>query len=381
MKLTKLLSVLSGSAVVLLFGITTAGAQSAPSYDVALAPDHLALKQSRTSDIYLVQLKGDPIIVYEGEMKGYKATKPGKGNKVNPNSAAVRKYAAYLESQQDEVIASVGGEKVYSYKFALNGFAARMSAADAEALRARDDVINVWRDEMLELQTNTSPNYIGITQAGHAWSKGVTGEDVVIGIVDSGVWPEHPSFADVPTFSKGNKGALKAYGGAPAGFSSSSCDFGNSAANPEDAAFSCNNKLLAARCYNLGFSSAPDPTNPCGGDGLFTDPLDFQSARDADSHGTHVASTAGGNYGVEAFIGGESQGLISGIAPRARISAYKVCWSNSCASSDSAAAIDQAVADGVDVINFSIGGASTFFAGADDIAFLFAADAGVFVAT
>ena len=78
---------------------------------------------------------------------------------------------------------------------------------------------------------------------------------------------------------------------------------------------------------------------------------------------------------------GKVLGLVSGMAPCARVAAYKVCWDGGCASSDSAAAIDQTVADGVDVINFSIGGASTFFASPDDIAFLFAADAGVFVAT
>ena len=77
-------------------------------------------------------------------------------------------------------------------------------------------------------------------------------------------------------------------------------------------------------------------------------------------------------------------GNISGIAPRARIAAYKVCWETgaggSCFSTDSVAAIDQAVADGVDVINFSISGSQTNFRDPVEIAFLFAADAGVFVA-
>ncbi len=118
-------------------------------------------------------------------------------------------------------------------------------------------------------------------------------------------------------------------------------------------------------------------------------PWEFQSGRDADGHGSHTASTAGGNNGVPAYIDGEYQGDISGVAPRARLATYKVCWTGNpdtgtndgCASSDSAAAIDQAVADGVDVINFSIGGSSNYFAAPDDVAFLFAADAGVFVAT
>jgi subtilisin family serine protease len=372
---------------------TAAAQPGLESGEPALFPSDALLdkrQQASNNDIYIVQLKADPVIAYDGGIKGYAATKPGKGGKLNPNSAHVKKYAAYLEAQQDEAIQSVGGEKVYSYRYGLNGFAARMTAADAQALKLRSDVVTVWKDEIRQLHTNTSPAYIALTAGGEAWSKGLTGEDVVIGIIDTGVWPEHPSFADVATPKKGNKGPAIPYGPAPDGFTASGCDFGNTAANSLDAPASCSNKLLAARCYNLGFSSASDPNNPCGGDGALTIPTEFQSARDNDGHGSHVGSTAGGNFGVPASIQGELIGNVSGIAPRARISAYKVCWNGSnppppfgggCASSDSAAAIDQAVIDGVDVINFSIGGASTRFAGPDDIAFLFAADAGVWVAT
>ncbi len=357
---------------------------------VRIQSDLSAAKTAKQeTNIYIVQMKGDPVVAYEGDIRGYKATKPGKGKKINPNSAHVKKYVAHLEELQDQVIHSAGGSKVYSYRYAFNGFAAWMTAADAEALKGRDDVVNVWKDEILQLQTNGSPHYIGITEGGQAWSNGLTGENVVIGVVDTGVWPEHPSFADVPTPKKGNKGPAIPYGPLDS-FSPSGCDFGNTDANSGDDAFACNNKLLAARCYNLGFSTALDPANPCGGNGFFTGSFEFQSGRDYNGHGSHTASTAGGNNGVPAFIGGEFQGLISGIAPRARIATYKVCWDgpdpndpndDGCASSDSAAAIDQAVADGVDVINFSIGGSGTNFNGADDIAFLFAAGAGVFVAT
>lgn len=139
----------------------------------------------------------------------------------------------------------------------------------------------------------------------------------------------------------------------------------------------CNQKLIGAQYYSAGY----------GGFAMVEAdfPNEFNSARDADGHGTHTATTAGGNYDVatagEVSFFGES---ISGIAPRARIAAYKVCWGyggeGGCADSDSVAAIDQAVADGVDVINFSISGTSTNFRDAVEIAFLYAADAGVFVA-
>jgi len=359
----------------------------ASAADIQMQPT--AKTAAPAKDIYIVQMAGDPVIAYEGDIQGFEATKPGKGKKINPNSAHVKKYAAHLAAQQDQMINSAGGSKVYNYRYAFNGFAARMTKAEAEALRGSAGVLNVWKDEIRQIQTDTSPTYIGLTEGGDAWSKGYAGENIVLGILDTGIWPEHPSFADVATPKKGNKGPAIPYGPAP-NFTPSGCDFGNMAANPEDVAASCNNKLLAARCYNLGFSSAFDASNPCGGNGFFTGSFEFQSARDVDGHGSHTASTAGGNNGVPAIIAGEPLGTVSGIAPRARIAVYKVCWDgpdqtttadDGCASSDSAAAIDQAAADGVDVINFSIGGSSNNFNGPDDIAFLFAANAGVFVAT
>ena len=115
-------------------------------------------------------------------------------------------------------------------------------------------------------------------------------------------------------------------------------------------------------------------------------PWEFQSARDYNGHGTHTASTAGGNYGVPATGPAAVFGKISGMAPRARIAMYKALWSTQDGStasgftSDLAAAIDQAVADGVDVINYSVSGATTNFADPVEISFLFAARAGIFVA-
>ena len=363
------------STLIGLTGLSTAhAALTAIRLDAKPIDIPAAITKSGEANIYIVQMQGNPVIAYEGDVSGYKATKPGKGQKINPNSAHVKKYAAFLEKNQNLASASVSAENVYNYRYAFNGFAARMTDADAAALKTRGDVINVWRDEIRQLQTNTSPTYIGLTQSGHAWSKGYVGEDTVIGVIDTGVWPENPSFADVKTHKKGNKGAMKAYGPVPGGFSPSGCDFGS--ADPLDDSFDCNNKLVTARCYNLGFSSAFDPSNPCGGDGAFNNPIDFQSARDNNGHGSHTASTAGGNYGVDT-----GSGFISGMAPRARIATYKVCWTGGCANSDSAAAIDQAVADGVDAINFSVGGASNFFGTADSVAFLFAAGADVFVAT
>jgi subtilisin family serine protease len=372
----------------------TASAWAAPQ--ILEAPESLSAEGvpapvRKGTGTYIVQLSGDPILAYEGDIRGYKATKPGKGKKVNPNSAHVKKYAARLESQHDDAVARVGGEKIYSYKYSFNGFAARMTAAEAEALKNRGDVLAVWEDEYLEIETNSTPDYLDLTEGSEPWSKGYAGEDVVVGIIDTGVVPEHPSFADVPTPKKGNKGPLIPYDAPPATWTGSGtgsgCEFGNSAFNPDDAPAECSNKLLTAKCYVAGFSNVVDPSLPCGGDGAFIVPDEFLSARDASDHGSHTASTAAGNYGVEASIDNEPLGMVSGMAPRARVAVYKICWlapgatNFSCATSDAMMAIDDAVADGVDVLNYSIGGSGTAFVGADDIAFLFAADANVFVAT
>ena len=375
---------------------------------LAWAPESQAQSQS---EVYIVQLKGQPAVAYEGGELGLAATKPAKGIRLDPQDPAVQQYVAHLAATQDSVLAAVGGEKVYSYRYAFNGFAARLSAEQVEALKQQGDVVQVWKDERMQPHTDSTPAFLGLSGKKGVWKKDrLLGEDIVVGIIDTGVWPEHPSFADTgcdagdkgkgckPYKYKGKDKRLDreqekaaSYGPAPASFSSSGCDFGPGAGD------SCNDKLVAARCYNLGFSlanggaAAPyDATNPCGSDGTGLIPGEYNSARDNDGHGSHTASTAAGNLYVPASIQGEDLGRVSGMAPRARVAAYKVCWNgttppagfdNGCYSSDSAAAIDQAVADGVDVINFSIGGASTFFGGPDNVAFLFAADAGVFVAT
>ena len=89
-------------------------------------------------------------------------------------------------------------------------------------------------------------------------------------------------------------------------------------------------------------------------------------------------STAAGNGADAVTLEGTSYGLASGIAPRARLAVYKALWLSPGASevtgaeSDLIAAVDQAVADGVDVISFSIGGKSDFF-DLSELSFLLAA--------
>lgn len=339
-------------------------------------------KAATASRAYIVQLADDPVTAYAGGVAGMAATKPAKGQKINPNSAAVRNYMAYLASRQDALLAGVGGgRKLYNYGYVFNGFAAELSAEQAHKLAQTSGVLAVSADEKRQMDTSTSPAFLGLSAPDGLWSQlsgngngnpvagngpnsGGAGEGVVVGIIDSGIWPENPSFSDR------DAGGMRAYKQIPGWH-------GKCTPGEDFNASNCNQKLISAQWFGEGF----------GGQAVIKEmfPYEFWSARGASAHGSHTAGTAAGNYGVTAVANGNNLGTISGMAPRARIAVYKVCWGiggapAGCASSDSVKAIDQAVADGVDVLNYSISGSTTSNVDPVELAFLRAADAGVFVA-
>jgi hypothetical protein len=310
------------------------------------------------SDVYIVQLAEQPVAGYEGGISGLDATAPERGKKIDKTDAKVQRYVAHLKSRHDAVAGSVGAAKIYDYEYVFNGFAAPLSKGQVAQLRATDGVAAVERDTLLQVDTDNTPTFLGLNAAGGIWSQlggqGGAGEDVIVGIVDTGIWPEHPSFS------------AAGFGPPPATWHGD-CQSGEQFSQSD-----CSNKIVGANYFLDGF----------GHFGIVKD--DYKSARDADGHGSHTGSTAAGNAGVPASIMGSDLGTVSGMAPRARVASYKVCWNSEaggCASTDSVAAIDKAVSDGVDVINFSISGTQTSFLDAVEVAYLFAARAGVFVAT
>jgi subtilisin family serine protease len=327
--------------------------------------------QESPNGIYIIQMIDDPVVAYKGDIKGLKATKPRTGKKIDPNSPQVTNYADYLISRHKDALQKAGGgRKLYDYMYSFNGFAAELSYGQAKKLQSMDSVVAVRPDELLVLDTATTPDFLELTAPGGLWNLGVDGEDVIIGIVDGGVWPESLSFTDrTGKNGNGKKDGKLDYQQIPGW---------HGKCTPGEAfdASHCNQKLIGARYYNAAWG---------GNAGIDANlPWEFNSPRDFGGHGTHTASTSGGNADVpmtgdQAFFGN-----VNGIAPRARIAVYKTCWETgsggSCFSSDSIAAIDQAVADGVDVINYSISGSRTNFLDGVEVAFLFAADAGVFVA-
>jgi subtilisin family serine protease len=337
--------------------------------------DHRAAR--RQSNVYIVRMSEDPAVAYKGGVPGLRATKPARGQKIDPNDARVADYVAYVDSRHDAALARAGGgRKVYDYRYSFNGFAAELTELQAAKLATDPGVLSVSRDELVDMDTSSTPTFLGLDAPGGLWDQlggvGRAGEDIIIGVVDSGVWPEHPSFSDrTGDNGNGTKDGKLDYQQIPGWH-------GKCTPGEAFSASMCNQKLIGAQRFNAAW----------GGDAAIEAqrPWEFTSPRDYNGHGTHTSSTAGGNHGVPATGAAAAFGSISGMAPRARIAMYKALWSTQDAStasgftSDLVAAIDQAVADGVDVINYSISGTSTNFLDPVQVAYLFAADAGVFVA-
>lgn len=330
----------------------------------------------KTNKLYIVQMIDQPVVTYTGGVNGLAGTRPNRGQKIDPLSPQVTAYAGYLDTTHNAALGRVGGgRKVYDYHYTYNGFAAELTEAQANALRADDAVLGVTKDEEQFADTSSTPRFLGLSDPGGLWDQlgGIdhAGDGIIIGIVDSGIWPENLSFTD-RTGSNGNakKDGKLSYHQIPGWH-------GKCTPGEAFTASLCNEKLIGAQYFNAAR----------GGDAAVAAemPWEFVSARDYNGHGTHTASTAGGNNGVAADGPAAAFGTISGMAPHARVAMYKALWSTQDAStaggftSDLVAAIDQAVADGVDVINYSISGSQTNFLDPAQVAFLFAADAGVFV--
>lgn len=331
----------------------------------------------RNSRVYIVRLAEPAVAAYQGGIGGHAATRPAQGEKLDATQPHVVNYRKHLSERQDAVLKGAGVSKALrNYGYVFNGFAAQLTDAQAQKLAGTPGVVSVAKDELRTADTSSTPTFLGLAGKDGFWKEqGAKGEDVIIGIIDSGIWPEHPSFSDRAgrgdDSSRRGDDDERAY--KPIRGWNGTCMTGE-----QFTARNCNRKLIGARYYNAGF----------GGDAGVKEifPYEFNSPRDYDGHGTHTSSTAGGNEGVPVTGDASAFGKISGIAPRARIAMYKALWHDSSVpnssgfNSDLVAAIDDAVADGVDVINYSISGTRTNFADPVEIAFLFAADAGVFVA-
>lgn len=245
---------------------------------------------------------------------------------------------------------------IYNYDTAFHGFSARLSEAEAEKLESIPGVLSVLPETIYELHTTRSPQFLGIGPdvANNIWSSSVADHDVITGVLDTGIWPESPSFSD------------KGLGPVPARWKGA-CEVGRGFT-----AKHCNRKIIGARMFYKGYEAAA---------GSINETSEVKSPRDQDGHGTHTAATVAGSAVPNANLFGYASGTARGMAPRARIAAYKVCWTGGCFSSDILAAVDRAVADGVDVLSISLGGgASSYYRDSLSIAAFGAMEMGVLVA-
>ena len=314
-----------------------------------------------TNGRYIVTFKDEPAASYDGTVKGFPATRPARGQKLKMTTSAVKSWTGRLTATHDAALKSVGAKKLYDFTAVTNGVAVNLTGAQANGLAKRSDVLHLEKDALSKPDTTLSPHFLGLDAKGGLWSQlggpKKAGKGVVVGVLDTGIWPESAAFAGgtgipvPPTFN----GVCQGGESFPAG--------------------TCNDKLVGARYYVAGFGAANVADD------------NYLSPRDGEGHGSHTSSTAAGNNGTTVKIDGKLIGTGSGMAPGAKIAMYKVCWTakpgvaaDGCFNSDSVAAINDAVLDGVDVINYSIGSTteSTIFDSVEQ-AFRGASNAGVFV--
>ncbi|PHT39613.1 hypothetical protein CQW23_18467 [Capsicum baccatum] len=231
-----------------------------------------------------------------------------------------RWYKSFLPNTIATAGSQEGSRLIYSYHNVMKGFAARLSAEQLKEMEKKPGFISAWPQRKLFLHSTHTPSFLGLQQNVGLWKDATYGKGVIIGILDTGIFPDHPSFSDegMPPPPAKWKGKCES-----------------------DFTTKCNNKLIGARTYPT-FSDSPIDDN---------------------GHGTHTASTAAGSFVKGANVNENAKGTAVGIAPLAHLAIYKVCDSLGCADSVLLASIDAAIDDGVDILSISIGGNSRSFYG------------------
>lgn len=317
------------TGILAMLSITWAYAYEVPGAD---APDG--------AEVYIVTFGETGALNYTGgipELKGTEKIIKGreKNAAANPD---VRAYRAHL----DDVLENYGTQfesalgrsvtPLIRYTVRRVGMAVLLTASEAQHVAGMPGVVEVRKDQMYELDTDAGPQWIG---AEAIWSGTGTpdsmanfGEGVIVGVLDTGVNMDHPSFSDSPEDGHTYVNPLGS------GTFIGDCD----------ATFVCNDKLIGA--YDFVDAVTAEDDGPEDGNG----------------HGSHTASTAAGNLitAPPAFIDGDTGNefaapSISGVARHANLITYDVCF-DTCPGSALIAGIEQAILDGVDVINYSISG-------------------------
>ncbi|KAH9608285.1 hypothetical protein KSS87_003357 [Heliosperma pusillum] len=256
-------------------------------------------------------------------------------------------YESSLRSVSDTA------EMMYTYTTAIHGYSTRLTDDEVNSLSSLPGVLSVLPEKRYELHTTRTPLFLGLDRNTVTFPESDTWSDVVVGVLDTGVWPESKSYSDagmgpIPSTWRGT------------------CEVG-----AHFPATSCNRKLIGARFFAKGYEAALGPVD---------ESRESKSARDDDGHGTHTSSTAGGSPVEGANLLEYASGTARGMASRARVAVYKVCWVGGCFSSDILAAMDKAIEDNVNVLSMSLGGGmSDYYRDSVAIGSFAAMEHGVFV--
>ncbi|KAH7856066.1 hypothetical protein Vadar_032362 [Vaccinium darrowii] len=228
--------------------------------------------------------------------------------------------SSHHTSMLEQVVGSNNASEslLYSYKRSFNGFVAKMTEEEMKKMASMEGVVSVFPNGKKKLHTTRSWDFLGFPQDVHRAP--AIESDIIVGMLDTGVWPESKSFNDE-------------------GFGPPPSKWKGTCQSPSN--FTCNKKIIGARYYRSA--------------GFF-DPGDIPSPRDSEGHGSHTASTVAGRVVSNASLFGLGVGTARGGVPSARIAVYKICWSDGCYDADILAAFDDAIADGVDIISLSVGG-------------------------
>ncbi|KAI3923725.1 hypothetical protein MKW98_011355 [Papaver atlanticum] len=227
---------------------------------------------------------------------------------------------------------------IHHYSKSFRGFSAILTPEQAQQLRDSESVISVFESRISKLHTTHSWEFLGvdaIPQYNH-FTEIESKSDVIVGVLDSGIWPESESFND------------KGLGPVPKRFK------GECVAGDQFTVKNCNRKIIGARFYSKGFEAEYGPLES------FNRTI-FRSPRDSDGHGTHTASTVAGSVVNNVSLSGMASGTARGGMPNARLAIYKPCWFVVCSDADLLVAFDDAIHDGVDIISVSLGAAPTSF--------------------
>ncbi|XP_057490161.1 subtilisin-like protease SBT1.7 [Actinidia eriantha] len=232
-------------------------------------------------------------------------------------------YDSSLKSVSDST------NMLYGYNDVIHGYSARLTVEEAKSLEGQPGVLSVLEEVKYTLHTTRTPLFLGLDKSEALFPDSSAASDVIVGVLDTGVWPEIKSFDDA------------GFGPVPSSWKGE-CEEGKNFNSSN-----CNRKLIGARFFSKGYEAAFGPID---------EKMESKSPRDDDGHGTHTSTTAAGSAVAGASLFGYAPGMARGMAPHARVAAYKVCWVGGCYGSDIVAAMDKAVQDGINVLSLSIGG-------------------------